>query len=365
MMREELDQETRAFLFDDARLQKFRDRLLSPGRRAVRQEMVWSAFVDAYPDLPPGPERRRWLAAVLEELSQQGEILLPVAHGKRWDRTSIVALPTAVTLVAVDGGVASKSDWRNYPWHPRLQWIFGLKTLMRDQVAFLKRVHAGLVAGWFDQPECFKYRSLQLTGDEKRLEELHRGILFGPERLTLDMLGCEPESLPLASDQFSSEPTLLIFENAAPFMLARRILTDCGRPGFGRLAYGAGKQVLKAASYLPMVEPAITEIQYVGDLDAEGVSIAAEFQRLSKDIPVRPATRFHQAMLASAAELESPGGWALQSGREQVESQAAIIFLAPEIRDHVSDMIRSARRVPEEALSFEAMTQLLTAQREE
>jgi hypothetical protein len=63
--------------------------------------------------------------------------------------------------------------------------------------------------------------------------------------------------------------------------------------------------------------------------------------------------------------LESPGGWALQSGREQVESQAAITFLAPEIRDQVSDMIRSARRVPEEALSFKAMTRLLTAQREE
>ncbi len=322
---------------------------------------MWTAFVDSYSDLPPGPERRRWLAALLEELSQQGEILLPVPHGKQWDRTSSVALPTAITMVALDGGVANKTDWRNFPWHPRLHWVFDLRALMQDQVAFLKRVHCGLVAGWFDQPECFKYRSLQLTGDEKRLEELHRGILFGPERLTLEMLGCEPESLPLASDHLSAEPTLLIFENAAPFMLARKILTGCARPAFGRLAYGAGKQVLKAATYLPMVVPAITEIQYVGDLDAEGMRIATDFRRLSKTIPVRPATQFHKAMLDSAIQLESSDGWPSKDERELDDSVSAVGFLSDEIREQVGGMIRHGRRIPEEALSFAAMTRLLTA----
>jgi hypothetical protein len=299
---------------------------------------------------------------VLEELSLQGELVLPVRHGKQWDRTSTIPLPTAVTIVSLDGGAANKSDWRNYPWHPRLHWVFGLRALMQDQVAFLKRVHAGLVAGWFEQPECFKYRSLQLTGDEKRLEELHRGILFGPERLTLEILGCEPESLPLASEQFSVDPTLLIFENAAPFMLARRVLKGCQRPAIGRLAYGAGKQVLKAVRYLPMVEPPIVEIQYVGDLDAEGMDIAAEFQRLSKSIPVQPATRFHVAMLESAVQLESPDGWPLKDDREQGNAGAGLSFLASEIREQVGNMILRSRRIPEEALSFAAMTRLLTAE---
>jgi hypothetical protein len=359
-MHDSLDQEACAFLFDEARLQQFRNRLLEPRRRVVRQEAVWTAFVDSYSDLPPGPERRRWLAAVLEELSQQGEIALPVEHGRQWDRTSVIPLPTAITLVSQDGGAANKSDWRNFPWHPRLHWVFGLRALMQDQVEFLKRVHAGLVAGWFEQPECFKYRSLQLTGDEKRLEELHRGIMFGPERLTLEMLGCEPESLPLASEEFSANPTLLIFENAAPFMLARRVLTGCPRPAIGRLAYGAGKQVLKALRYLPMVEPPIVGIQYVGDLDAEGIAIAAEFQRLSKSIPVRPATHFHIAMLESAVQLESPDGWPLKVERAENDSGAGLGFLASEIREQVGSMIRSSRRIPEEALSFAAMTRLLT-----
>jgi hypothetical protein len=360
MMLDAIDPEACAFLFDEARLQQFRDRLLGLRRRVVQQEAVWTAFVDTYSDLPTGPERRRWLATVLEGLAQQGEIVLPVRHGKQWDRTSAIALPTAITIVALDSSAANKSDWRNYPWHPRLHWVFGLRALMQDQVVFLKRVHSGLVAGWFEQPECFKYRSLQLTGDEKRLEELHRGILFGPERLTLEMLGCEPESLPLASEEFSANPTLLVFENAAPFMLARRVLTGCSCPTIGRLAYGAGKQVLKAVRYLPMVEPPIVEIQYVGDLDAEGIAIAAEFQRLSKSIPVRPATRFHVAMLESAVQLESPGGWPAKDRDPQDDLGVRPGFLASEIREQVCSMIRSSRRIPEEALPFAAMKRLLT-----
>lgn len=360
-MSDALDAETCAFLFDTTRIQKFCGRLVEPRRRIVRLESVWSAFLNSYEDLPSGPVRRRWLAAVLEELSQNGEIELPVRHGRRWDRTSAIPLPTAITLLALNRDVASRDDWRNFPWHPRLHWVFELRSLKQDQVEFLKRVHAGLVAGWFEQPECFKYRSLQLTGDEKRLEELHRGILFGLGRLTLAMLGCEPEALPLANERFSTDPTLLVFENAAPYMLACRVMANCERPAFGRLAYGAGKQVLKAVRFLPMVEPPILEIQYVGDLDAEGMMIASEFQRMSKAIPVRPAGGFHAAMLASAVQLDSPGGWRTKDERQNICAVAGLDFLASEIRDQVSAMLLSGRRIPEEALSFATMTQLLTA----
>ena len=54
-----------------------------------------------------------------------------------------------------------------------------------------------LVEGWFEASEPLKYRSLQLTGDEKRLQKLCKCRLFGPGRLTLDMLGCEATDLSL------------------------------------------------------------------------------------------------------------------------------------------------------------------------
>jgi hypothetical protein len=109
-----------------------------------------------------------------------------------------------------------------------------------------------------------------------------------------------------------ADPTLLIFENAAPFMLGRRVLTNCPRPAIVRLACGAGKQLLKATRYLPMIEPPTVGIQYVGDLAGEGLAIAAEFQRATKSIAVRPTTHFHVAMPESAVRLESPGWLAVE-----------------------------------------------------
>ncbi len=354
-----LDSETQAFLFDTARLRRFNDGLNSGDHKTIRQEAIWAVFAEIYRDLPSGPERRRWLMAVLEKLAEKGEIVLPVEHGSQWDRTSAIQLPTAISLARPEADQDARMPWREFPWHPRLQWMFQLRTLAADQFEFLKRVHDGLVEGWFEQFECFKYRSLQLTGDEKRLESLHKGMLFAPGRLTLEMLGCESEALPLATEHFSSQPTLLIFENAAPFMLARKTLAKTAQPRIGRVAYGAGKQVLKAVPYFEMIQPALTEILYVGDLDAEGMMIAADLQRLSKSIPVLPATEFHHAMLASAAQLGAADGWAAKGEPPLDVANTVIAFLAPEVGLTVATLIAAGRRIPEEVLSHSAMCGLL------
>ena len=358
MTGESLDAETRAFLFDATRLKRFRDRLRSSRRRTVRQEGVWTAFAAVYDDLPSGPERRKWLIAVLEELAGRGAILLPVRHGSQWDRTSEIALPTAISIVAPQPGVDLRMQWRQFPWHPRLQWVFQLRSLPPDHFAFLQRVNEGFVEGWFEQPECFKYRSLQLTGDEKRLESLLKGTLFGPGCLTLEMLGCLPEALPLAVEQLSSRASMLVFENAAPFMLARRIAAST-QPLVGRLAWGAGTQILRAVAYFSMIQPAVTEILYVGDLDAAGMKIAADLQRTSTAVPVRPATQFHCAMLESAAQLGAKDGWPVKDEQPNSVSDSVVDFLAPELRHTVSTLIAQGRRIPEEVLSHSAMTRLL------
>lgn len=359
MTRDTLDAEAQAFLCDEARLQRFQDGLRCGDRRTVRDTEVWIAFTAAYSDLPSGPERRLWLLAALEELAARGAIQLPVRHGKQWDRTSEIVLPTAVSLASTVADGSARIRWRQFPWHPQLQWVFQLRTLVADQISFLMRVNEGLVEGWFAQPECFKYRSLQLTGDEKRLETLRKGTLFGPGRLTLEMLGCQPEALPLAMEHLSSEPTMLIFENAAPFMLARTLASGTVHPRVGRLAYGAGKQVLKAVDCFSMIQPAITEILYVGDLDGEGIQIASAVNRASKEVPVRPATQFHLAMFEAAASLGAPNGWPAKDKEPAICSEAAFDFLENEVRGRAVQLVTSGRRIPEEVVSHSLMRQLI------
>lgn len=359
MTRDTLDAEAQAFRCDEARLQRFQDGLRCGDRRIIRDTEVWSAFAAAYSDLPSGPERRLWLLTALEELAERGAIQLPVRHGKQWDHSSEIELPTAVSLVNTVADGSGRIQWRQFPWHPQLQWVLQLRTLAADQVSFLMRVNEGLVEGWFAQPECFKYRSLQLTGDEKRLETLRKGTLFGHGRLTLEMLGCESEALPLATELLSSQPIMLVFENAAPFMLARTLTAGAVHRRIGRLAYGAGKQVLKAVNYFSMIQPTINEILYIGDLDAEGVRIAADLQRLSRSVPVRPAHAFHSAMLKSAVDLGSPSGWPVKEEQPLSVAESIITFLTSDIRPKVLELIEAGRRVPEEVLSRRAMSGLL------
>jgi hypothetical protein len=359
MTRDKLDAETHAFLCDETRLQRFRDGLQCGHRRTIPQAAVWSAFSAAYSDLPSGPERRVWLLAVLEELVERGAIQLPVRHGKQWDRSSEIVLPTSITLVNAAADRDALMQWRRFPWHPSLQWVLQLRTLAPDQVTFLMRVNEGLVEGWFAQQECVKYRSLQLTGDEKRLESLIKGMLFGPGCLTLEMLGCEPDALPLATEHLSSQTTMLIFENAAPFMLARSVAANTVSPRIGRLAYGAGKQVLKAFTYFSMIEPALKEVLYIGDLDAEGLKIAADLQRLSKSVAVRPAHEFHCAMLESAIELGAPDGWPVRDDQPLNVTDSTFSIVAPDIRQKVATLIEAGRRIPEEVLTRAAMSRLL------
>ncbi|MCH7988647.1 MAG: hypothetical protein IID46_05770 [Planctomycetes bacterium] len=228
---------------------------------------------------------------------------------------------------------------------------------------FLKKVNQGFVEGWFEASESLKYRSLQLTGDEKRLQKLCKCRLFGPGRLTLDMLGCEAEVLPLAIERFSGNTTMLLFENAAPFMVARGILKEMDTPGIGCLGYGAGKQVIKSVGYLSMIEPPMKSVLYVGDLDAEGIQLAADLKRLSRHVTIMPATLFHRAMITAAAEFGWAKGRPVKEKQRRHLAESVLGFVDDSVRGKCAQLISSGRRIPEEVLSQATMRRILSSRR--
>lgn len=135
-MSRRLDEEARSYLLDDIRLRNFVDRLATRGKRkTVPISDIWSAFTSVYEDLPSGAERRFWLLAVLEELEASEEILLPVRHGKQWDRTSDILLPTKISLCAFEQP-QQKDNWRTFAWHPRLQWVLSRRHLIPSHFEF-------------------------------------------------------------------------------------------------------------------------------------------------------------------------------------------------------------------------------------
>ncbi len=336
---------------DPARITEFGRLLCASPRRRIDQKTLWSAFAAAFPGRPQGLEERRWLASAIEALSRQGLVRLPAPSGKRWDKTFGAPLPLSIDLAGSPTLVPARG-WRGYPWHASLSWIAELRHLRTDQEKLLLKVHEGLVNGWFQEQAPLKYRSLQLTGSEKRLAALLRTPLFGKGRLSLSLLGSYPELLPLAWASVGNAPRAIIFENAGPFFVARAVLDKMKTPPYGVVAYGGGKGILASLPHIATIGRSIDEIHYVGDLDKHGLEIAVAAKRIASvaGLPeVTAAPAVHRRMLEAAARLGMPNGW--PSSRATVAAASgAVSFLPEDVRNEVSVMIRGGRRIPEEVL---------------
>ena len=309
---------------------------------------IWRSYHRVYGQDAGGIEARAELKAILSHLKDNGVCVLPAESGRAWDRASIIMLPKWVRIQADTAG-ANERQWRRFPWHPALAWVPQLVSLSEEQEAFLTRVQQAIVEGLFAQRAPFKYRSLQLTGNEKRLATLLGTQLFGKGRLNLELLNCDGLGLPLTFDKVDSTPHMIVFENAGSFMVARRVLKTLANPPYGAVAYGGGTQILRATDYLSECGN-LRKIRYVGDLDAKGIEIGAAFAARVNELGrhlVEPATEVHLAMLAAAAELVHPDGWPASSKRTATDAEQ---WLSPECLPQVNHIISKGRRIPEEVL---------------
>lgn len=337
---------------DARRLDEFERGLLTGTAVRVGTQDLWHALARAFPHRTPGPAERRLLLDVLRSVEARGSIRLPPTGGKRWDRSLDPAVPTSVDIVR---GQAEprRSPWRTYPWHPQLHWVAQCRGLSNQQVEFLRRVHEGLVNGAFREPAPLKYRSLQLTGDEKMLASLATTSLFGHSRLTLDLLGCLPDALPLAWEAVGDGGRMVIFENAGPFAVARRVLTDLPTRPYDLVAYGGGRAVVAALGHVKTIERRVDSIHYVGDLDHAGLDIAWAVRRRAEDLglpAVRPADELHRQMLLAAEAFGQPQGWPAQERLADLHRSGVLEVLTSDVRGPVEALLCAGCRIPEEVL---------------
>jgi hypothetical protein len=200
-----------------------------------------------------------------------------------------------------------------------------------------------------------KYRSLQLTGDEKRLSAWMKTSLFGPGRLTHSMLGFLPDVLPLAWEPVGRGDRMIVFENAGAFFVARGVLRNSEDPPFDLVAYGGGRSIAASLEHLLTIDPRPTHISYVGDLDCAGLEIAdaARARAITLGLPTLVlSSDLYRAMLAAADALGAPEGWPARPLRN-VSAGAAnrlVQGLAEDLRPTVATMLQHGRRIPEEVL---------------
>lgn len=348
---------------DPQRTNRLAELLHAHPKTRIGSDLLWRLFAEAFPTRPQGPEERALLSTLLSTLAERGVIRLPSIRNRRlWDDSARILLPRQVTVVHYPRASTDK-HWQRIPWHPQLSFIADLPHLPDEQFAFLKRVHDGLADGSFVHTAPMKFRSLELTGHEKRLAQIAKSQLFAPGRLNLQLLGCSEDPLPLVWEEVGPRPAIILFENASAFSVGRLILSQSQDPPYGIIGYGGGTRIVRSLPYLRTLSRQVQEIDYVGDLDRDGLRIALAAQRIAQEtgLPVpRPAPGLHRLMLDAARQFEHPRGWPHRKKRASGTSSDAELleFLPVDIRSAVAPILAADRRIPEEVLGPQVLSAL-------
>ncbi|MBZ9752400.1 hypothetical protein K7W42_16245 [Deinococcus sp. HMF7604] len=345
--------------------ERLRQLKLRPGTKTISLEQLHAEFTQVFAHRPGIPDRRAWLREALRYAQEQGVINLPAENGQQWDDSGIPRLPKKVTRVRIPKP-PRHPWWKTEYWHPQLEWILDLETLDEAHDNFLRKVQQGLMEGWFEDAATLRHRSIQLTGDDKRLGQLLKGSLFKSGQLSSSLLNCASATLPLTHEILDGPPLALVFENEEPYNLALSVLKTLVKRPYGIIAFGGGgnfqrsvlafADIQKSEAYRQKIGQPLQRIDYVGDLDWPGIAMAARSALKAQGAglpPVVPAVGAYLAMLNGLDDprmrINRPDGLAVQENKRHRKTDLA--WLPEEIQKRVDPILANNRRVAEEMLT--------------
>lgn len=319
--------------------------LEAAGRRRVEIEQVWRCFHDAEPALVTSAAKRARLAAALAELAGAGRAAPSRSHDH-----GVPPLPRFVQVPSRAPRIAARAPAASYPWRPELAWAAGLR-LAPERFAALRAVNAFLRDGGAARPSVpARERSLQLWGDEKALEALARTSLFGPGRLTWELLRCRPVHPPFVWRETGPGPVLLVVENHHTYASLGEALPRGGPVGF--LAYGAGNHFVASVASAADLPRRPGRILYFGDLDRRGLDIPIAASAVAARLglpPVEPAAALYHLLL----EVGRPRPGDAPLGSEAARRRAS--WLPAGVRGPAAALLERGERLAQEWVGLEVL----------
>jgi hypothetical protein len=242
-------------------------------------------------------------------------------------------------------------DFSLVPWVPEMGFWPTLKPAQLETARlindFLLRRRGSLTLA------PIKERSLEIFGNEKKLDELRKDDSVFGGRLPLSALGAFQVPLPLPY-RIAAAPgrPVLIVENHDSFWSFGEWNQE--RKQYAAVVYGAGLAFQSSGRALQQVlaETRGAGAEYLGDLDPAGISIPVNFNtsQAADCIRVKPALPFY--------------AWLLQYGKrrrlEQLHESALILarsWLGATITDGLSQTWQEGRWIPQESLGIEMLRQ--------
>lgn len=299
------------------------------------------ALLEVRPGLDGDPQRRSVLADLLVELRDAGEVTWSVKR----DRSVQPQLPAFVTLAHARPAPAAPAGGE-FPWRPELAWAHDLR-LTATEFATLRAVQTFVRDRGDARIVPHRERSLELFGDEKRLDRLVRSRLFDAGRLTLATLRTEWVPPPISLSARGTGTTVVVAENAATF----HSLAATAQSRLLAVAYGAGTSFAQSVAGIAAAGP-VKRILYIGDLDAEGVAIPqralATAARFGLPAP-EPALGLWAALCAEADRV----GHKAAPVPSDVAAELCGWFGNTEVAKDVQRLLEAGVRVAQEVLGLD------------
>jgi hypothetical protein len=261
----------------------------SDGKVRLELDALRRAFQEVHPELAASPAACTKLRELLDRLQLDKRIDLPKGR-EQWEGSALPALPRWVKLPR-ETVSAEKPDLCTIPWAPELRFLATTRVFV--PLADLLKLQDFFARGGRERPSVpIKERSLEVFGDEKRLDQLVRGsALFGDGRLTPEKLGCFIVSKPLPwTPGPKPEGPVLVIENAATWHSYCQ--WNAERKLFNAVVYGCGNRFVDGILSLREILAALggmRPVLYFGDLDPQGLLIPQEASACAQavDLPAR------------------------------------------------------------------------------
>lgn len=324
----------------------FLDRLNQGPRKRVMLDEVRRIFFEARPELASNPLRNSELLATLKALTNAGQIELPAAGS--WEKRGSPPLPNWIQLVR-EAPVGVREDFTAVPWVPEMGFWPELTATARSAA---KAINTFLLRrrGRFRMVPI-KERSLEIFGDEKRLDAMQsRGALFGG-RLPLAAIGAFQVPLPLAYRQADAPGRpLLVLENHNSFHSFGEWNHEARR--YSAVVYGSGQEFRSSGAALGQTLREVEGMgaEYLGDLDPTGIRIPLEFNAAVApgSTMLEPARAFYRWLLTHGVRRE-------RGESQPVAGALGHAWLGDELGTELEQLWAEGFWIPQEGLGLEIL----------
>jgi hypothetical protein len=246
-----------------------------------------------------------------------------------------------------------KFDLTTVLWEPEMKFVVETRAMVNP--ADLLRLNAFLKSREQHHSVIpIKERSLQIFGDEKRLDLLLDSALFRSDRLSLELLKCEIVGEPFGWKRGPADTgKIIIIENAATWHSYSRWNASVGQ--FSAVVYGRGNCFAENVQRLKdtLVEFSSPQrILYFGDLDPQGLRIPVQASAKGAQIGL---SRVEPDLWSYERLLEIGRGKEVPSDVTEPASQAEFEWLS-QLAEPARAILDSGKRLAQEHVGWEFLS---------